>query len=231
MIDINGLITALQTDPSTRKTAMVGGGAALAGLAAGMLTGKSGRKFVGKAAKYGAVAALGGLAYHAVTKMRTPAAGASEASAGAPAAAPATPMPAVDYDAAPENTAYLPAAGDHIAFDARAKSLVRAMISAAKADGEISAQERAIIQERMAAFELNGETRTFVELELVKPLNLDEVTRDVEGVEHAAEVYAASLVAIDDQGPVEKAYLGLLAARLRLEREVVDDIHTAARSS
>ena len=69
MIDVNGILNALNT-PSGRNTAMVGGGAALAGLATGMLAGKSGRKFVGKAAKYGAVAALGGLAFHAINKHR-----------------------------------------------------------------------------------------------------------------------------------------------------------------
>jgi uncharacterized membrane protein YebE (DUF533 family) len=54
MIDVNSILGALQGE-NGRRTAMVGGGAALAGLATGMLAGKSGRKMMGKAAKYGAV--------------------------------------------------------------------------------------------------------------------------------------------------------------------------------
>ena len=233
MIDVNGLLNALQNDKNTQKTAMVGGGAALAGLATGMLAGKSGRKFMGKAAKYGGIAALGGLAYHAVNKMnqnrqagaQAPAAGTSPTPQSQHAALPQGP----DYEAAPAASAYVPAESDTQAFDERAKSLVRAMISAAKADGVISEGERAIIQERMESFNLDGETRTFVELEMVKPLNLDQVTAHVQSVEHAAEIYAASLVAIDDEGPVEKAYLGLLAARLRLDPVLVEDMHQTAK--
>ena len=65
MFDVNKIVNALQNDPNARRTAMAGGGGVAAGFAASMLMGKSGRKMVGKAAKYGAVAALGGLAYHA----------------------------------------------------------------------------------------------------------------------------------------------------------------------
>jgi hypothetical protein len=70
MFDVNKIITALQTDPNAQRTALAGGGGVAAGFAASMLMGKSGRKMMGKAAKYGAVAAIGGLAYHAWQKSQ-----------------------------------------------------------------------------------------------------------------------------------------------------------------
>lgn len=214
MIDMNGIMNALQS-PTGRNTAMIGGGAALAGLAGGMLTGKSGRKMLGKAAKYGAVAALGGLAYHAVTRRNQ--------TNGQPAQ-PA----AVDYTVAPENSAFLPPADDAAAQNKHAQSLIRAMIAAAKADGRVSDQEMNRIQDRMRAIELDAESRAFVEFELARPLDMDAVIADVACPEHAAELYAASLIAIDAEGAVEQAYLKLLAVRLKLEPQLVDEIHRAA---
>ncbi|HCR65335.1 MAG TPA: DUF533 domain-containing protein, partial [Oceanicaulis sp.] len=46
--------------------------------------------------------------------------------------------------------------------------------------------------------------------------------------EHAAEIYAASLVAIEIDTPAERAYLQMLAARLELDSDLVNEIHKAA---
>ncbi len=70
MFDVNKIITALQTDPNAQRTALAGGGGLAAGFAASMLMGKKGRKMMGTAAKYGAVAAIGGIAYHAWQKSQ-----------------------------------------------------------------------------------------------------------------------------------------------------------------
>ncbi|WP_300552657.1 tellurite resistance TerB family protein [Maricaulis sp.] len=220
MIDVNSILGALQGE-NGRRTAMVGGGAALAGLATGMLAGKSGRKMMGKAAKYGAVAALGGLAVHALSKHK-----ARQEQAASPAA-PAT-APAADYEAAQPGTPFLPAADQGEALDLRGKSLVRAMIAAAKADGTVTADEQNAIMGRLQDANLDAESRAFVEAELQRPLTLDDLVRDVTCPEHAAEVYAASLVAIDRDGAVERAYLQMLAARLGLDNALVADIHASA---
>jgi uncharacterized membrane protein YebE (DUF533 family) len=50
----------------------------------------------------------------------------------------------------------------------------------------------------------------------------------VNGPGQAAEVYAASLLAIEVDSPAERAYLGLLAARLGLADELVASLHGAA---
>jgi uncharacterized membrane protein YebE (DUF533 family) len=216
MIDVNSILGALQGE-NGRRTAMVGGGAALAGLATGMLAGKSGRKMMGKAAKYGAVAALGGLAVHALSKHK-----ARQEQAASPAA------PGADYEAAQPGTPFLPAADQGEALDLRGKSLVRAMIAAAKADGTVTADEQTAIMGRLQDANLDAESRAFVEAELQRPLTIDDLVRDVSCPEHAAEVYAASLVAIDREGAVERAYLQMLAARLGLDNALVADIHASA---
>ena len=62
MFNIDQIIKAIQTDPGTQRTAMTGA----AGLAAGfLLSGGKPTKLLGNAAKIGAVAAVGGLAYKA----------------------------------------------------------------------------------------------------------------------------------------------------------------------
>ncbi|WP_291896483.1 DUF533 domain-containing protein [Maricaulis sp.] len=102
------------------------------------------------------------------------------------------------------------------------------MIAAATADGSITALEKDRIQSRLTEAGINAESRAFLEAELLTPLDMEAVIADVEGEEHAAEIYSASLVAIDRQGAVERAYLQLLAARLGLDAGLVEEIHRSA---
>jgi len=233
MFDVNKILTALQTDPNAQRTAMAGGGGFAAGLATSMLMGKKGRKMMGKAAKYGAVAAVGGLAYHAWNKHRQNQAGgdAGAPGAAAPVAAPqASSVPAVpaEYEAAPTGTAFLPAPADEAAQDALGQSLVRAMIAAAKADGKIDAEEKAAIFERLNAMDLDAQSKAFVFDELSAPLDVTAVVAGARCPETAAEIYAASLVAIEADTAAEQAYLQMLAARLELEPGLVEEIHRTA---
>lgn len=231
MINIDGILQAVRTNPG-RSTAMVGGGAALAGLATGMLAGKSGRKFAGKAAKYGAVAALGGLAYHAISRHKS---GQNAAQPGAPAAGAASDLPpgvvptpvTTDYESAQPGTAFLPEPETE-QLDHRARSLLRAMICAAKADGSVTELEWRRMQSRLADSGVDEASQAFLREELQKPLNIDDIVVGLDGEEHAAEIYAASLVAIDRHGPVERSYLQLLAARLGLDEGLVKEIHRSA---
>jgi uncharacterized membrane protein YebE (DUF533 family) len=99
------------------------------------------------------------------------------------------------------------------------------MIAAAKADGHITASERARIGEQLAQLDLPPEDRGFVEEELAKPLDVDAVAASATSPEEGAEIYAASLLAIDSSGLAEQGYLGLLAARLSLDPELVRHLH------
>jgi uncharacterized membrane protein YebE (DUF533 family) len=235
MFDVNKIITALQTDPNAQRTAMAGGGGFAAGLATSMLMGKKGRKMMGKAAKYGAVAAVGGLAYHAWNKHqqnKQAQAGSAPAPTGpsAPAAGSVPAIPA-DYEAAPAETAFLPAPSDTAAQDALGKALVRAMIAAAKADGKIDADEKSAIFERLNTMDLDPADKAFVFDELSAPLDINAVIAGATCPETAAEIYAASLVAIEADTPAEQAYLQMLAARLELEPGLVEEIHRSAEAA
>lgn len=229
LIDFNRIVDALQNDPAARNATLAGGGGFAAGLATSMLMGGSGRKFLGKAAKYGAIAAVGGLAYHAWQNHQRNAAAPAPAAAAASGAATLAPTPAAaDYEAAPAGTAFLPAPDDAAAQEALGQALVRAMIAAAKADGKIDPAEKARIFERLSAMQLDSDAKAFVFDELNAPLDLNAVVACAATPEMAAEIYAASLVAIECETPAEAAYLKLLAARLGLEAPLVAEIHAAA---
>lgn len=232
MFDVNRIFDALQNDPNARRTAMVGGGGVAAGLAASMLMGKRGRKMMGKTAKYGALAAIGGLAYHAWQKRSQKPGAGQVAQQPASSAAQTPPFNALDddYQAAPERSAFLPAPSDEAANDALGKALVRAMIAAAKADGKIDADEKQAIFKRLSSMDLDSEAKAFVFDELSSPLDINAVVAPAATPEIAAEIYAASLVAMEADTPAEKAYLQMLAARLELDPGLVEEIHRSAEA-
>jgi uncharacterized membrane protein YebE (DUF533 family) len=99
------------------------------------------------------------------------------------------------------------------------------MIAAAKADGHIDATEQANIFSAMDKLELDSEDKAFVVDELRAPVDVDSIARAARGPEEAAEIYAASLLAIDVDNAAERAYLALLAARLNLDDALVQHLH------
>ena len=58
-----------------------------------------------------------------------------------------------------------------------------------------------------------------------RPLNLKSLLRDVSNPQMAAEVYAASLLAIEVDTPAERDYLRQLAQGLGLDKGVVQRLH------
>lgn len=116
---------------------------------------------------------------------------------------------------------------DQLASDDTALLLVRAMVAAAKADGQIDQQEIARITGKLEEIGADEESRRFVAEELRRPLDLDAIVRAVPSPEVAVEVYAASLLAIEVDTPAERAYLQTLAGRLNLPQPVVAQVHRA----
>lgn len=210
MFNIDGIIKALQTDPNTQRTAMTGA----AGLAAGMLLSGGGLgKLVGNAAKLGAVAAVGGLAYTAWQQYQK-----NQQQAGAPSdGAPATSQ---DAFVPPPQAAYQ--------NEELGKTLVRAMIAAAKADGQIDSEEKEGIFKRLESMPLSSEEKAFVFDELASPLDIEAVVARADTPEHASEIYAASLVAMQPDTAAERTYLEALAFKLKLPAGLVEEIHHQA---
>ena len=108
---------------------------------------------------------------------------------------------------------------------ARAILLLRAMIAAAKADGEVDAEERSRIVERLREAGAEENALRFVEEELAKPVDLYVITAEVRDAATAAEVYLASGAAINIDTEAERAYLERLALRLGLDRATVDGLN------
>jgi uncharacterized membrane protein YebE (DUF533 family) len=127
----------------------------------------------------------------------------------------------------PNQDAFIPAPGNP-AEEELGKTLVRAMIAAAKADGRIDAEEKDVIFERLKTMPLSAEEKAWVFDELSTPLDINAVVGRADTPEHAAEIYAASLVAITADTPAEQAYLEALATKLRLDPALVAEIHKAA---
>jgi uncharacterized membrane protein YebE (DUF533 family) len=103
--------------------------------------------------------------------------------------------------------------------------IVRAMISAAKADGDIDQQEMQRILGKVKEAGADSETESWVLTELGKPQDLEGLVADIPNLETAAEVYAASLLAVEVDTPEEKQYLAELARRTGLNDDVVRYIH------
>ncbi len=103
--------------------------------------------------------------------------------------------------------------------------IVRAMIAAAKADGTIDEQEKARILGKVDEDGTTEAERRLVDEELRRPTNIASLVVEVPNQVVAAEVYGASLLAIDIDTDEEKAYLRELAKQLQLDTATVARLH------
>jgi uncharacterized membrane protein YebE (DUF533 family) len=110
------------------------------------------------------------------------------------------------------------------AMEENAKLMIRAMIQAAKADGEIDAEEREKILAQLG--DIGPEERAFVEAEIRKPVDIMGLAHDT-GDTMKAQVYAMSLMAIRVDKASEAAYLDGLARALGLSSEARAAVHKA----
>ncbi len=208
MVDINKLFGQLM------DSGFAGGVAG--GLASSLLTSKSGRKMGKKALKVGGVAAVGALAYTAFQRYNNP-----QSSA---AASPAADNNIDEILPAPPGSAFLPEENNQKASDALGLTLVRAMIAAARADGRLDAQESQIIFQKINSLGLDSESQNLLVQEMGHPVDVDAIVNSAGSPEIAAEIYIASLVAIDVDNTAEEAYLAMLAARMQLPPGLVTEL-------
>lgn len=211
MADINKLMSQLLGSGAAGGFA----GGLAGGLASSMLTSKKGRKLGKKALKMGGIAAVGALAYGAYQKYST-----SQTSL------PESNIPADEtLQPVPEGSSFLPAQNDTAGQEELGLTLVRAMIAAARADGRLDAQESQAIFQRIENLELSQSNKTLLIEEMGQPVDMDALVRSAKTPEVAAEIYVASLLAIEVDTPAEQSYLNMLAARLKLPNELVQELH------
>ncbi|PKG96660.1 tellurite resistance TerB family protein [Paraglaciecola sp. MB-3u-78] len=105
--------------------------------------------------------------------------------------------------------------------------ILRGMLTAANADGHIDENERQRIYQQVDNFDLTTEDKAKLFDELRHPLSLQELINAVPDPQTAIEVYAASLLAIDEQQAASQDYLSSLASSMAIPAELVKAIHEA----
>lgn len=101
----------------------------------------------------------------------------------------------------------------------KALLLLRAMITAANADGQITSDERS----RILSQAEDADDRRTLERELAAPRPLEELLGQVRDRETAEEFYLSSRMAVDADTGANRAYLDRLRARLGLaERDAAE---------
>lgn len=103
--------------------------------------------------------------------------------------------------------------------------LVRTMVAAARASGEVTDRKIGRIERALAVLGGGEAERRCLSATLGSPVALDDLLREVRDAPTASRVYAASLLAVDRHDRVNRAYLHYLACRLELPLEVVAALH------
>ncbi|WP_416140822.1 tellurite resistance TerB family protein [Halomonas sp. HK25] len=179
----------------------------LGGGALGLLLGSgSGRKAGGKVIKYGALAGVGMMAWKAWQNSR-----------------------GQDADVPSEGEPVERLGGQ--ALEQRSLELLQAMIMAARADGHIDDQERALITQQIDALGADQELHAWVEHQLQAPLDANALAAQVDSPQAAREMYLMSVAVVDEQNPMERAWLDQLGQALGLPADVAAELERQAREA
>lgn len=187
--------------------------AGAAGGLGGLILGtKTGRAAAGSAARIGALALIGGLAYKAFQNYQ----------AG---------KPLIDgleaTSVAPRGSGFEP---DAVSNEA-ATLYIRAMIAAAAADGRIDDAEQAKLISSLQQAGMDEEAEAFLADELNNPASIAELAAAVASPEEAVQVYTAARLAIEPDSHAEKAFLADLAAALGIDNKLAAHIDATMRSA
>jgi uncharacterized membrane protein YebE (DUF533 family) len=193
-------------------TAAAGAG----GLGAVVLGTRAGRGMVGTAAKLGALALIGGLAYKAFQNYQE----------GKPLISNDDPRRLLS-EPAPAGTGFEPAA---ISNDT-ATLYIRAMIAAAAADGRIDATEQKKILGGLQQAGVGAEAHAFLEQEIQNPASVDDLAGAVTSPQEAVQVYTAARLAIDPDTNAEAGFLKELADRLGVDATLAGHIDATAHAA
>ncbi|WP_312936544.1 tellurite resistance TerB family protein [Pseudomonas sp.] len=224
----------------------MGGGALGAGALGALLGNKRTRKAGGKAVSYGGLAALGMLAYKAYGAWQASQANANQANgnqanqayqttpnqapqADSTSSANAVASHSANPDSAPPRE---PQTLDRVPADQaeqHCQAVLQALVAAAKADGHVDERERALIEGEFSRLDSDPELHQWLQAELAKPLDPTEVAQAARTPEMAAEMFLASLMMVDEENFMERAYLDELARQLRLDPGLRHELEAQAR--
>lgn len=181
-------------------------GGALAAGAMGLLLGnRKVRKMGGKAVTYGGLAALGVLAYKAYSNWQAQQGGTQQQT--------------------PQTIDRLPPAE----VEVHSQGILKALVAAAKADGHVDARERQLIEAELGKLAGDADLQHWLEAELNKPLDPVDVASAAKTPEMAAEMYLASVLMVDEEHFMERAYLDELARCLQLDPQLKAELESQVR--
>ncbi len=179
----------------------------LGGGALGLLLGsKRGRKLGGKALKYGAVAGVGALAWKAYQNYQ------GGARQGAP----------VQGAAAQQGQPLEQLHGK--AQERRGLEILQAMIMAARADGHVDGSERALLTQEIEKLGPDDELHAWIQQQFDAPLDASALAGAADSPQARREMYLVSAAIIDEQNPMERAWLDQLASALELEPSMAREL-------
>ncbi|MEO1650505.1 MAG: DUF533 domain-containing protein [Pseudomonadota bacterium] len=190
----------------------LGAGAALGGLGALVLGTRTGRSVAVNAAKIGALALIGGLAYKAYTNYSQ---GQSPSDV-----APVEPEPAPSGSGFEESAV----------SDDAAITYLRAMIAAAASDGRLDAAEQQKITANLVGAGLDNQAEEFIAREINAPASIADLAAGVSNEREAMQVYMAARLAIDPDMQVEQNFLADLAHAVGIDNELRRHIDATANN-
>lgn len=175
---------------------LLGGGALGA-----MIGSKRGRKMGGTALKYGALAGVGVLAWKAYQNYQSQ----SSTQAGGQQV----------LDTTREGQPLEQLQGN--AQEQRGLEILQAMIMAARADGHVNSEERALLTQEIESLGPDDELHAWIQQQFDAPLDADALARSADSPQARREIYVVSVAMIDEQNHMERAWLDQLASALKLE--------------
>ncbi|KPY01408.1 putative membrane protein [Pseudomonas savastanoi pv. nerii] len=111
------------------------------------------------------------------------------------------------------------------------QAILRALVAAAKADGHVDERERELIEGEFSKLNSDQALQQWLQAELNKPLDPAEVARAATTPEMAAEMYIASVMLVDEEHFMERAYLDELARQLKLEPGLKSELEAQVRGA
>ena len=190
----------------------IASGVAAGGIAALLIGNKKARNIAGKAATIGGAALLGGLAFSAYKKWQQ---------------GSVTTQPQVQSSAQQlSELSFQSAASDNEDFQV---TLIKAMISAAKADGHIDGSEQDRIFNAIDKMELTASMKAAMFDWLRHPIPVQELVFNHHSLEQKSEIYLISCFAIDTEQNPERAHLQQLESSLQLPAGLAQQLELQAQ--
>lgn len=186
----------------------------LGGGALGLMVGsKRGRKMGGTALKYGALAGVGVLAWKAYQNYQSQ----SSSQTATPANNTQEGQPLEQLQGS--------------AQEQRGLEILQAMIMAARADGHVDNNERAMLTQEIENLGPDDELHAWIQQQFDAPLDANALARNADSPQASREIYVVSVAMIDDQNPMERAWLDQLASALKLEPPLAAELERQVLSA